>query len=487
MKLDLLGGSYQSRYVASNPQRTINWYPVISGEAEGNKNQISLFPTPGLSTYVTLPGRYARGLFTFRSHLYTKCFAIVDNILYEIKADGGYTTVATLSNIKIGSDRIMMECNLQNELFIGGYDASYVYDLDTSTLTQVTDVDFPNNVDSVTYLDQYMIVAANGAVYESLTTSALNWDVTQTYSPTFKSAPVIAVGALREQIFNFTTETIEVFINDGTSPYSRLPRSTMLTGILAKDSLATWSDGFIFLGKNRNGEAAVFFFDGWNPPSIISDSSVTWQLNQGTNLDTAFGYVQETKDGHYWYYLTVPSIDHTFVYDISTKLWHWRQSTKPFINSDGTTDQGYFRGVFHTNFNGMNLFLDAYSGQVLKEDYTVFTEASSMIRRERTSPIIAQDDKYLSIKSMIIDTNSGQQVIASNSAAPVLQVSWSNNGGYTFGEPKEVSLGLRGTYLHRTRLNQLGTARRKVFRFVLTDPVDVMIQAAYVEGSGSKY
>lgn len=484
MQFNLLGGSYEQRYKAANSQKTINWYPVVNtSQAEQNKTQLALYPTPGLISFVTLPGRYSRGFFTVRDHLYTRCFAVVDNTLYEVLNNKSFNTIGVMPAMTIGNSRVWMETNLVDELFIGSYDASYVFNLNTNTLTQITSIAFPNNVTSATYLDQYMIVSANGAVFESLTTSALNWTAIQSYSPTFKSAPVVAVGAVSEQIFNFTTETIEIFINDGTSPYSRLPRTSLLIGIKAKDSLATWTNGFVFLGGSRNGDAIVYSFNGWNPPTPISDQSITQQINKAPTLEDAYGYVQDTKDGHAWYYLTIPSLNTTFVYDFTTSMWHNRQSTKPFQDVNGYTEQSIFRGAFYTNFMGMNLFLDAYSGKVFIEDYNIFTEDSLMIKRERTSQEINNEDKYISWDKMVIDGNVGQATSMGQGSVPVLMVSWSNNGGYSFTEPKTVFLGAQGNHDFRIRVNKLGTGRRRVYKVSVTDPVDVMIQNFYINGT----
>lgn len=478
---DLLGGSYQQRFVETNPQRTVNWYPIVSSQTEKNKTQTALYLTPGLTTYVTLPGRYGRALFTMRTHLYTKCFAVVDNVLYEVAVNGTYSTVGTMTNMSIGSTKVFMECNLQNELLIAAYDATYVYDVDTATLSQVTDSDFPNNVTSATYLDQYMIVAANGAVFESLTSSALNWDSTQTYSPTFKSAPVIAVGAIKEQIFNFTTETIEVFINDGTSPYSRLPRTSMLVGIKAKDSLATFANGFVFLGKSRNGGTAVFYYDGWNDPQPISDQSITDQINKAETLDDVYGYIEETKDGHFWYYLNIPSLNDSLVYDFVSKQWHNRRSTNPSVDADGVQRQGMFRGACLTSFNDMNLFLDTYSGKVFKESYTTYTEDSNFIYRERITQEISEEDKYISHIKVSLDVNTGQALSSGQGSAPVLMFSYSNNSSHLFGVEKQLSLGLQGNYQAVVKINQLGSSRKRVYKISMTDPVPVIIQNAYLD------
>lgn len=481
MIINLLGGSSPQRFIAAGSQRSINWYPVVG---EQTKTQISLSPTPGLTLYTTLPGRYPRGFFTVRTHLYTKCFAVIDNILYEVQTNGTYSTIGTMTNMAIGASRVRMECNLQNELFIGEFTASYVYDIDTGALTQVTDIDFPDSVTHATYLDQYGIVVSGGAVFESETTSFLNWNSVQSYSPTFRSAPVVAVGASREQIFNFTSETIEVFYNDGDSPYSRLPRSTISMGIKSADSLASFANGFVFIGKAREGEANVYFYDGWNPPTPLGDAGIAWAINQSSSLEDCYGYVQETKEGKNWYYLTIPDLGTTFVYDFKTQLWHERRSKQPFSGSDGTDHYGIFRGAFYTSFNNQNFFLDYYSGKVFVEDYTVNTEDSLTLKRERTSQVVSQEDKLISYYEMIIDCSTG---LTSAGVSPVLEVSWSNDGGHTFSSPKQITLGEQGAYSTRVRLSKLGSSRRRVFKFSLTDDADIMVQAAYVNALLGSY
>lgn len=480
MKIDLLGGTSTSRYISSNPQQTINWYPV---GGQGDKSQISLHPTPGLQLYTTLPGRYGRGLFTVRTVNNTKLFAVVDKYIYEVNTNGTYTLKATLSDLEQSSVRVGLQCNNHEELGIFSRSASYVYNLSTGTTTRITDVEFPDNVAYSTYLDQYGIVVSNGFVFESETTSFLNWNSLQTYQPNFKSAPVIAVGAVKEQIFNFTTECIETYVNDGTSPYSRLPRSTVSVGILSAYTLATWQEGFVFLGKAAEGETNVFFFDGYNPPSPLADANIAWTLNQASSLTDAYGFIQQNKTGSYWYFLTIPSLDKTFVYDFGTKMWHNRSSRSPCVNSDGTYTMGIFRAGFHANFNGKNFYLDTYSGKIFTEDYVTNAEDGNTLRQSRVTQVISNEDKFLSFYSMKIDASVGYT--NTNNSVTMLVYS-SNDGGITYGAPKAVSLGGQGQYLWQAKIHKLGSSRRRVYKFTVEDTTPIMIQAIYVEAQGDQ-
>lgn len=487
MKINLLGGSYEQKYKELNAQRSINWYPVVTDQQEQNKSQVALYPTPGLTSYVALPGRYIRGIFTARTHTGVRCFAVCDTTLYEILNNKSYISRGSLSPLTAGQSKIYMDCTENNELFIGGWEASFVFNLGTNTLTQVTDNQFPGEITTVTALDLYVVVTSAGAAFESLTTSALHWLSTQSYSTTYRAAPIIAVKAFREEIFNFTSESIEQYYNDGTSPYSRMPRTTLSVGLAARDSLAVWKDGFLFLGRSQeDGEYAIYFFDGWYNCQLISPPSITWQLNTTKEpLDAANGFVQTTKDGHVLYYLNIPGLPTTYVYDFTTKFWFERQSTQPVLNSDGTRPQGQFRGKYHTCFNGKHLFTDSWSSTIFIEDYNNQTEDGVYIRRERTSQTFEQENQLISVSSLEIECNTGYA--NSTTPNPVLQVSYSIDGGYTFRQVRNFLLGKQGQHTWRCKKSKLGTGRKWVIKMVLTDPIDLMLTDAIAHGEVSVY
>src|SRR5665213_1051399 len=109
MMINLLGGSYESKFKDFNSQRTINWFPVVTSQQESDTSQTALFPTPGLTLYCTLPGRYIRGIFTARTHQATRCFVVCDNTLYEVTGHQSFLTWGSLSPISIGQSKVYME------------------------------------------------------------------------------------------------------------------------------------------------------------------------------------------------------------------------------------------------------------------------------------------------------------------------------------------------------------------------------------------
>jgi len=251
MIIDLLGGSYEHKFRDWNSQRTVNWYPSLSDSKEKNKTQMSLMPRPGLSTFVETAGDSVRGLFTARTRSQERCFAVVGTTLYEIFYDGSASSLGSLTGFATGSaSRVYMSLNGASELMILDTMAAYIFDLTTNTLTKITDIDYPGGT-TLDYADGYFIISdKNGRVSFSALNSGLSWDGLSFFTPTFKPDGVRAVVANREEIYCFGDETIEVYINDGESPFIRQSRTSMYYGLTARDSIAVHQSGVFFLGKS---------------------------------------------------------------------------------------------------------------------------------------------------------------------------------------------------------------------------------------------
>lgn len=487
-KVDLLGGSYQQKYMEYNSQRTINWLPIVSTQQEKNKSQTALFPRAGLTSYVSLPGRYGRGIYTARTPLdANRCFAVVDYTLYEILTNGTYTTIGTMPALGTGSTKIYMTCNSSNQVGIFGYNAGYYFDMVANTLTQITTNQYPGTVEFADYMDGYTVVVSAGATYYNPNSALQTWSLLDVFTPTFQAAPCKACLTFRDEIFNFTSKVIEPYYNDGTDPFSRVPNSTILVGLVSKESLVKFNDGFIFLGRGFEGEAQVFRYDGYYNCLPFPDTSINWRLNsKDINLDDVYGHIQYTKEGHILYRLTVPDLKTTFVFDLSTQTWS-EASSLAINDSDGSNNYNEFRARHYTNFKGMNLFLDTYSGTVFIEDYASVTDNGNTIRRVRRSQPYSQNYQSISITNIELDCNTGYGLMSNPGSTANMMISISRDGGYNYEQPRNLSLGNSGDHLYRARMNRLGTARNWVVELVVTDPTDLMINNAIVKGDIATY
>lgn len=489
MQIDLIGGSYEHRFKDWNAQRTINWYPKItdSKSQEKNKTQIALFPRPGLSQFTDCTGDAVRGFFTALTLTQERCFAVVGTSLYEILYDGSNTLIGALTGMATGSrSKVYMACNGNKEMMIQDTLAAYIFNLGTNTLTQITDIDYPNGT-TLDYADGYFIISGkDGRVHFSELNDGFTWTGFNFFTPTFKPDKVKAVVAFREEVYCFGDETIEVYINDGDSPFSRQSRTSMYYGLTARDSVAVHQSGVFFLGKSRTGGSDVYMMGSNYSLTPISSPAIAQKLNDYVNED-AEGFVQSTTDGHIFYHLHLPSLDTTLVYDVTTGMWHERQSQRPAPDSDGTYTQSMYRGRNFATFKGISLFGDWHSGKIFKEDSSVSTDDGNIRLLKRTSSVFHNELKNISVYSLEFDINAGNGATTGQGSDPVMMFSCSLDGGNTF-EPEEIiKLGALGEYDYRVRIHNIGTARNWAISFAISDPIDVIIMQAEAQGSLGRY
>lgn len=495
MELDILSGSYKYRYEDFNNQRSINWFDVVTLEENApakNKSRTAKFPTPGLKRFASITGTQGRGIFRCETLDTERCFAVIDDTLYEIFTDGSTTNRGNLPNGINSSGPVYFTSDSNNNMMIidGGSTASfsdgyhivtnngnligYHYDLDTNTLSAISDIDFPNAAADV------------GRTYFSELNDPTNWIGDNVFTPTFKADPVRAVVAFREEIYNLGTKTLEVYLNNGTTPFVRVDRTSMALGTAAPFTVKEFHGGIIFISKNQFGQPAVTMMNTRYELINVSTEAIAYQLGKVKDLSSCTAFIQYSKEGHVFYYLHIPELDTTLVYDVLTNRWHERKSRKPFPEVDGETEQGMFRGSYYTNFKGLNLFTDRYSGNILIEDENTFTEDGEIITREITIPTVTQEYMYISIADLELDINSGYGATTGQGTNPILMFKTSKDGGKTFGKERFIFLGPLGEYRHRVKINGLGSARHWTMNFKLTDPIDVAIFSAQIHGEMSK-
>jgi hypothetical protein len=162
-------------------------------------------------------------------------------------------------------------------------------------------------------------------------------------------------------------------------------------------------------------------------------------------------------------------------------------SERPFPDADGSKLQDMYRGKCYAQFKGMNLFGDWYSGTIFKEDDSVTTDDGYIRMLRRTSAILHQELKYISVYELEIDVNSGFGTTTGQGVDPVMMLTYSLNGGNTFETEEFIKLGPLGEYDFKVQKSKLGTARNWVIDFKITDPVNIVVMQSNARISVSSY
>ncbi len=345
----------------------------------------------------------------------------------------------------------------------------------------------------------------NGIPPNTITNAGINATPTQAFAPgqlqlgAINSHPgnIVACRTLHRRLFLFSSNFTEIWENAGAGtnlPFRRNNAILMEYGTPAIGSIDTGFDKMIFLAQDRGGLGSVMEVIG-TESAPISTRALDFQLAQyaqGGQIADADGiFVKE--NGIIFYRLNFTAANHTFVYDVTLsnpqtdegKLWHEEETLKGSRHPAQT--HGYFQG---SNFYG------AYNSPVLYQvDQAFVTNDGEAIPRIRIGRCyVPATYNRLRIDRFMVDFIQGQALVTNVSGIltllaetgdtiqtengldiileesslgavystdqPPVFLSYSKDGGVTFGYRQTANLGAIGDRTHRTVWRKLGVLPR---------------------------
>lgn len=482
MRIPFVGQTYSGRSTNWNAQRCVNWYPELD-QAEG-KNIRALINTPGLVSVTELNEGPIRGMYVVRSgaNADERLFVVAGNTLYELDTDFNATSRGTLAE-SIGlvsmvdnGDGVGNQLMLVDGVYKGATPSAYLLSLKSPyTLTTLTNPGGPLETilpQQCGFLDGYFIIVEQntGRFYISDLYNGQTWDATD--FATAEGDPDNIVGMIvdHRELWLFGETTTEVWVNTGESdfPFSRIPGAVIEWGCSAQNAIAKADNRVIWLGRNRLGQGHVLMAEGYQPV-VVSTPAIEYQLEQLTNLTDAQAFVYQ-QEGHSFYVLTFPTDNRTFVFDISTGMWHERSS--------GGLENRWIPNVY-AFFNGQHLVGDYRNGKIYKLSLDIFTEDGAPIHRMRRTQVISNDLERLYFRRLQVDFEGGVGVNPpAQGSDPKAMLRWSDDGGHTWSYELQTSIGKIGDYDARAIWRRLGHGRQRIFELKVTDPVKPIVIGA---------
>ena len=126
-------------------------------------------------------------------------------------------------------------------------------------------------------------------------------------------------------------------------------------------------------------------------------------MSLSTDLSQCFGYTYN-DEGHIFYVLTNPVDDWTFVYDISTQMWHERSTSNL---ADNNTHRHL--GNCYVRFDNKHLVGDVNTGTLYEMSSKFYTDAGLPITSEQVTQRLFDDDQLedVFIGELQIDIEAG--------------------------------------------------------------------------------
>ena len=477
MKTPILGSSYVARSINAADNRCVNLFPEAI--PEGGKEAGFLQRCPGLSLLANIGTGPIRGLWAFSSDAGV-AFVVSGTSLYKI--DAAFT--ATLIGAVSGTGPVSMADN-GTQLFVACNGPSYIYNNTTSAFGAISDPDFPGAV-TVSYIDGYFVFNQPNSQLIWITSLLDGTTIDPLEFASAEGAPDGVVGLVvdHREVWVFGTSTIEVWYDSGATdfPLQRIQGAFNEIGCAAAYSIAKLDNGLFCLGADARGQGIVYRANGYTG-TRISTHAVEWQIQQYGTLSDAIGYTYQ-QDGHAFYVLIFPSADTTWVYDVSTQVWHERAGW-----SNGAFTR--HRSNCQMAFNNQIVVGDYANGNVYAFDMDAYADNGQIqkwLRSWRALPSGQNNLKRTSQHSLQIDMESGVGLNLGQGDDPQVMLRWSDDGGHTWSNEHWAAVGKIGEYYKRVFFRRLGMTlklRDRVYELSMTDPVKTALMGAELLVSGT--
>jgi hypothetical protein len=344
-------------------------------------------------------------------------------------------------------------------------------------LTQITDPNFLGAND-VTYQDGYFIFnKPSSKQFYISDLNAITFATTIISSKSGEPDNIVALQSVNRNLWLFGDRTTEVWFDSGdiTNPFQYISGSLSQYGCAATFSITKMNNSMFWLGKDSTGKGIVFAAGGNYAPQRISTSSVEIAIQSYSIISDAIAWAYQ-ENGHNFYVLTFPTGNATWVYDMSTGMWHERAS----LSAQGTFQRNIancYAFAYETHVVG-----DYANGNLYNQNLSNYSENGAALVRQRVSPHISQDMHRIFYASLQLDIETGLGLDGSSQGKdPQAMLEWSNDGGHTWSNQFWTSVGKIGATKGRAIWRRLGHSRNRVFRFSISDPVKVVIMGAEVE------
>lgn len=461
-------------YPIEDTERCVNLYPE-NIEVNGGKSKMALINTPGLSLLCTLPDVGHRAAIYYASRL----FVVSGATLYEIYVDGTFVSRGTVVNDTLQAS---MAVNGIGQMCVISGLQGYIFDTRDNSFVQIMSDGFLG-ARQVVMVDGYFACAKpqSNTWFISGLNDGINWDALDFANTEGETGNIVSIVASFREIWCMCDTHCEVYIDSGGAdfPFSRTGGGYLEKGSTSIFAPALIDNSIFWVSRDYSGADIVMRSNGYQGVRV-SNHAIEWIINKWQIKNNFIGMAYEIG-GHSFYILMlgVTSGDpnpRTLVYDVSTGMWHewaWWTGTD-FTRARANTCVW----AFGTRWCG-----DWESGKFYQITEEVYTDDGNPIVRQRISPHVCNEMNQLVVSKVRLDCQTG--VGLTNPAAqgydPQVTLEVSRDGGRTYGNQLQVSIGKVGEYNRVAEFRRLGVGRDFVFKMTFSDPVPFAIANAYIE------
>jgi hypothetical protein len=350
------------------------------------------------------------------------------------------------------------------------------YYYNQSTVTEITDADLSTG---------YSVAVINDvAIYDNLdgilthSTNAAPTTISAFFAETNTTPDgIVRVYVWGQIVFVFGSASIEQWFYNGATTefiFTRQEQATIPIGLAAKDSLASDELYMYFLGSDRQFKKLR-----GSLPEPISSPGIANELARMTTVDDCRAWCMTIGEQSY-YVATFPTEGKSFLYSSTYNYW-----VNLAYGTDSDNPARYLGNSYVYAYN-RHFVADYRNGNVYELDPLTYTDAGNtrlriFVLSPMTGTQIGLPGRNITVSSLELQAEVGVGLTEGQGidALIMCQVSW--DGGKTFSEITEVSLGELGAYTEIPKYDRFATGRSIVYRILCSDPIYLSIFGGIVE------
>lgn len=416
---------------------------------------------PGLSSFVDLGSNgYVDGLYWWPHKEYV--IAVSLGKAYKITYSDPTVTATDLSSSTLSANIPVSFATDGTYVFMAA-DGKIAYTNGTASVAFLADADAPTSVTHVAYLDGY-ILANNrdtNKFYWSDVNDSLNWTASSFASAAGNADYITALHVMNREVFLFGPSSLEVWENNGSDPFARVPGGFHEVGTIAPHSVARHNSALYWLSDTR----AIYKYENGRLERVSNTYSK--EIEGYTTVKDCEAHRIEI-DGLPFIVWKFKTEGKTLAYNILQDNWsewnYWDQT-------NGMYKRWLGGGYCYAPLWGKHLVGSANSELVYEMSASTYQDNGDPIRfRRRTGHIDYGTSKLKRSNEFRIRLKRGSGLSGSDAK---FMVRW-NDDNKGWSNEKWISLGNVGESEIIQRLHRTGIFRTRQYEFVATDNVDVV-------------
>ena len=462
MIFPLWGFGQQGKSATVTSQRHLNVYAEIAQDAE--KSRLVFYGTPGLILRLSFGDTPVRGWIAVGSLYYV----VHRGTFYEVDNAGTKTSRGTISTT---TGKVDMAYDGAVIVITTGTNG-YTYTVATTTLALISDAQYPDAANNVTWLGGYFIVDDGVSDVFQYSPDGTNWDALDFATAESNPDGLVRPFADNGELLLLGQSTLEPWglAQGGDDVFVPIKGAAQEYGLAARWTLTKYNSGIAGLFKNQAGQVQVMFISGYVPKPISSQELDSIINGYETVSDaTAYSYM---LGGHPMFQINFPTPGKSWLYDMSSNLW-----SPVEYGLDGERH----RGELHLDFLNKPLISDYETGDIYELDPDTYTDNGTAIAREIIGKHFFKNNDRVTVDELYADFETGVGLVSGQGSNPQAMLQISKDNGHTWGNELWTTIGAIGTYLTRVEWRRLGRARDWTFKIRVTDPIKFVLTFAAIK------